>query len=224
MREEEHTSPTHDTQHGTQQADAAKGARALAGFVLLFGILAAVGGIVLPLSQLAQTGATVGVSIADADGLLGDLDADVVPEGASLDLAGADGATLVAEELPTNLRILTQLPWTLAGALLLTGAWLLRRMLLDIAAGRPFDPRMPGRLRGLAVVVLAGTLFPGLLEGVASVVVTQHLGGLPDGSPLAVPLFDAQLTPPLLVVALLIVAAQVFESGRQLTDDVQGLV
>lgn len=198
-------------------------ARLLAGFVLLFGVLAAVGGVVLALSQLGQSGASVSVVIEDPEVLLSD-EADLAPAGASLDLAGIDGAMLVAEELPVGLRVLTQLPWTLAGLLVLAGAWLLWRMLLEVAAGRPFHPRMPGRLRGLALVVFAGSLFPSMVEGAASAAVLDHLGGLPESSPLAFQLFEIGFPVPFLIVMVLFVAAQVFESGRQLEDEVEGLV
>ncbi|MFU8841526.1 MAG: hypothetical protein ACNA8R_12540, partial [Nitriliruptoraceae bacterium] len=98
-----------------------------------------------------------------------------------------------------------------------------RSMLLLVAAGRAFDRRMPGRLRALALVVLAGSLFPTAFDGLAATFVTNFLGGLPDGGPLGIQLFEVQLLP-LLVVALLGIAAQVFEAGRQLTEELEGLV
>jgi hypothetical protein len=210
-------------QRATPGQDAGGGARLLAGFVLVFGVLAALGGIVLPLSQLPASGSSVAVLVADPAELVPD-DGDLAPDGASLDLAGIDGAMLVADELPVGLRVLSQLPWTLAGLLLLGGAWLLWRILLDIAAGRPFHPRTPGRLRGLALVVLAGSLFPSMIEGVASAAVVEHLGGLPDGSPLGVQLFEVGLPMPFLVILLLFIAAQVFDAGQRLEEDVEGLI
>jgi hypothetical protein len=210
-------------QRGTPGPGAEIGARLLAGFVLVFGVLAAIGGIVLALSLIPQSGSSVAVLVADPAVLVPD-DVDLTPDGASLDLAGIDGAMLIADELPVGLRVLSQLPWTLAGLLLLTGAWLLWRMLLDIAAGRPFHHRMPGRLRGLALVVLAGSLLPSMVEGLASAAVIEHLGGLPDGSPLGFQLFEIGLPMPFLIVMLLFIAAQVFHSGQRLEEDVEGLI
>lgn len=220
MSDEQH--PGVSVRPGAGEPVAGVAARLLAGFVLVLGVLAAIGGIVLALSQLPQSGASVAVTVADPEVLLPD-EVDLAPDGAVLDLAGIDGAMLVAEELPVALRVLTQLPWTLSGLLLLVGAWLLWRMLLDIAAGRPFHPRMAGRLRGLALVVLSGSLFPSMVEGATSAAVINHLGGLPEGSPLGFQLFEIGMTP-WLAVPLLLVAAQVFESGRQLEEDVEGLV
>ena len=225
--------PDHQPMDGSPEIDhlpaagdaptAAKGARALAFVVLAFGILLAGVGLTLPVLQLTQDEASVAITVSDEAAVL-DVDPTALPAEATLRLSGADSVELVASDLPGWLRAATRLPQAVSGLLLLAGAWLVRRMLLDVAAGRPFDARMPGRLRGLTLVVLAGTILPPAFEGLASVLVTSHLGGLPDGSPFGVPLFTAVPLLPLLVALLLGIAAQVFESGRQLTDDLEGLV
>lgn len=197
--------------------------RALALAVLLFGVLAAGVGIAMPVVQLTQDGASVAIAVADTDAVLS-ADPELLPEDTSLELARTDAARLVADELPAGLRALSRVPQMISGLLLLAGAWLVRRMLLDIAAGRPFTTRMPGRLRGLSLLVLAGTLFPPAFEGLAATAVVTSVGGLPDGSPVATPLFTAVSVLPLLVAAVLAVTAQVFESGRRLSVDLEGLV
>ncbi len=53
---------------------------------------------------------------------------------------------------------------------------------------------------------------------------TSHLGGLPEGGPLGVPLFSVTPLLPLIVAWMLVVAAQVVEAGRRLNTDLEEVV
>jgi hypothetical protein len=56
------------------------------------------------------------------------------------------------------------------------GAWLLWRLLRDVAAGRPFHPRNPMRIAGIAGVLLIGVIAGGLLQNITTAMVLRHDG------------------------------------------------
>lgn len=205
-------------------------ARPLASAVLLLGVLFGVGGLTLVVNQLTQPGASVEVLVDEQ--LLGLDDVDGLPEGSALRVpdgggpAASDGhAAVVLEvaELPAGLRALSEAPFVAGGLLALGGAWILSRLLLEVAAGRPFAERNPTRLRALAVVALLAGIVPGLLSSLAAVATLEHVGAGGDDSPLGFTILELSLGP-LLLSAALFVAAAVFQHGQRLTDEVEGLV
>ncbi len=215
----------HDGTRGAAAAepvDASRGARRLAAVVLGLGILLAVVGLAQPALHVALDEAVVPVTVAEPGVVLGD-EPEGLPADSRLELTDERAFELVVAGLPGWQRALTGLGAAVGGLLVLTGAWLVRSMLLLVAAGRPFDPRVPGRLRGLALVVAASALLPAALAGLAAAIVVEGLGGLGGTDALGVDLFALEVLP-LLVAALLAVAAQVVESGRRLTEELEGLV
>ncbi|GEM_PF-3066822 len=215
----------HDGTRGAAAAepvDASRGARRLAAVVLGLGILLAVVGLARPALHVALDEAVVPVTVEEPGAILGD-EPEGLPADSRLELADERAFELVVAGLPAWQRALTGLGAAVGGLLVLTGAWLVRSMLLLVAAGRPFDPRVPGRLRGLALVVAASVLLPAALAGLAGAIVVEGLGGLGGTGALGVDLFALEVLP-LLVAALLAVAAQVVESGRRLTEELEGLV
>jgi hypothetical protein len=211
---------------------AAGPARGLAGAVLFVGVVLAVIGVALVVNQLTQPGGVVEVLVDEQ--LLGIGDVEGLPEGTALRIPeGASGTatdgtsagtvTLALEvaELPAWLRALTELPWAVSGIATLVGAIVLRRVLLEVAAGRPFAPGNPARLRVLAAVALVVALFPGMLSSLATVLTLEHLGA--SGPPLGFRILELSLSPFFLAATLLVVA-EVFKHGQSLTDDVEGLV
>ncbi len=215
----------HDGTRGAAAAepvDASRGARRLAAVVLGLGILLAVVGLAQPALHVALDEAVVPVTVAEPGVVLGD-EPEGLPADSRLELTDERAFELVVAGLPGWQRALTGLGAAVGGLLVLTGAWLVRSMLLLVAAGRPFDPRVPGRLRGLALVVAASALLPTALAGLAAAIVVEGLGGLSGAGALGVDLFALEVLP-LLVAALLAVAAQVVESGRRLTEELEGLV
>ncbi len=210
------------------QPTSAGPARALASAVLFLGVVLALIGVVQVVNQLTQPGATVEVLIEEQ--LLGLGDVDGVPAGAWLqvanggELGGGGGwatVSLQVGELPAGLRALSETPFLAGGLLALAGAVVLRRLLLEIAAGRPFDVRNPGRLQALAGLVLVAGILPGALASLATIATLEHLGAA--DSPLGFNVLDLSFEP-LLLSAALFVAAQVFSHGQRLTEDVEGLV
>jgi hypothetical protein len=211
---------------------AAGPARGLAGAVLVVGVLLAVIGVALVVVQLTQPGGVVEVLVDEQ--LLGIGDVDGLPEGTALRIpegasggatagSGGGSVTLALEvaELPAWLRALSELPWAVSGLATLVGAVVLRRVLLEIAAGRPFAPRNPARLRALAAVALFVAIVPGLLASLATVLTLEHLDA--SGPPLGFRILELPVSPFFLAAALLVVA-EVFRHGQSLTDDVEGLV
>ncbi|TVP75392.1 MAG: hypothetical protein EA340_00220 [Nitriliruptor sp.] len=217
--DEAHQEPT---SVGPLGADGARGARILAGAVLGLGLLLAVAALARPALNVAMDQTVVPVTVEEPEAILTD-DPEGLPPDSRIELARAGSVELVVTGLPAWLRALTGLGTAVGGVLLGVGAWLVRSMLLLVASGRAFDRRMPGRLRGLALVVLAGSVFPPAFDGLAATFAVNTLGGLPDGGPLGIQLFELQLLT-VLVVVLLGIAAQVFESGRRLTEELEGLV
>ena len=199
------------------------GARPLAALVLALGVVAALAGPVLAVYQLTQPGGSVTVMVFDPS-VLGDPTPEGLPEGTRLDLDGAvDTVDLEVAELPAGLRLLTRLDDVIASAILFAGALLLRNILVDIGRGQPFHPRMPGRLAGLALVVVLGAVFPGLAGTLATVVVLESINGMGGPSPLGFVIGELSLLP-FVVAGALVIASRAFRQGQQLTDELEGLV
>ena len=102
------------------------------------------------------------------------------------------------------------------------GGFLLRRLLLSIAEGRPFEPANARRLAVIAVLIgVVGTL-SGLLPQVAGIVVLDRLGQAGPDSPFVLGVHFSFL--PLLAMPVVLALAEAFRRGAALADDVAGLV
>jgi hypothetical protein len=213
---------------------AAGPARGLAGAVLVVGVLLAIIGVALVIGQLTQPGGVVEVLIDEQALRLSDVEG--LPDGTSLRIpegtsgtasAGSGGGTvtlaLEVAQLPPWLRALTELPWAVSGIATLVGAIVLRKVLLEVAAGRPFAARNPNRLRILAAIALVVAVVPGQLASLATVLTLDHLDAAGPASPLGFQILELSVSPFFLAAALLVVA-QVFKHGQALTDDIEGLV
>lgn len=199
---------------GPQAANpaAAVGARRLAGVVLGVGILLAAVGFADLAGNVVRDEALVTVTVERPDAVLDDVDG--LPAGSRLALTDERAVDLVIPGLSVWQRALSGVAAAATGILALAGAWLVRSLLLLVAAGRPLDRRVASRLRALAAVVVAATLLPPALDGLASAVILTGLGGLDTGGVLGVDLYRVELLP-LLVAAVLAVSAQVVTAGRQ---------
>lgn len=200
---------------------ATSSAGVLATLVLLAGLAAAAAGVILPVNQLTQPGGSVTVSAPDPGVAAGRVLPD--PErGVGVWLAASDPLRLGVAELPAHLRVLTETPALVGGLLALVAAWLLRDVLREVVAGRPFAPLVPQRLLGLALVAAAFSFVPAAFRSASSVAVLEYTG-LAAAPDLRVTAFSLDLGA-LLAAAILAIAASVFRHGGELARDTEGLV
>jgi hypothetical protein len=105
--------------------------------------------------------------------------APLLPAGGSLERIPSASADYVVEQLPAGLRLLAGAERALGALALGVGALLLRRLLLSIADGRPFDARNPRRIV-IAACLLVGGVAASVAARVVSTAVLDHVG-LGDG-------------------------------------------
>ncbi|QBI20092.1 DUF2975 domain-containing protein [Egibacter rhizosphaerae] len=219
-RDGEATEPEEPTEPD-EPVEPVGGGRLLAGFVMFVAVVVLVAVGVEAVVAVGSSGADVAVGVEDV--LLDEAAVeDGLPDGTHLE---ADEARyrLVADTLPLALRLLTVAGTLVGGLLGVTGAWLLAQVLRDIGSGRPFTGAAPGRLRWLAVVVLASALFPRMLDGAAAAAVFDHLGIAESPASLSYTILQLDAGW-LLLAAVLMVLAQAFAHGQRLAQDVEGLV
>ncbi|MFF4121562.1 hypothetical protein [Streptomyces sp. NPDC001714] len=184
------------------------------------------------------------ITAAQAEGLAGretqhalrQYDGDPTGHTLHLDVPGARGATWLDADLPTvTLRswgstvpeqILARGGTAVITVCVGVGAFLLHRILLSIAAGRPFESRNPRRIAGLAGAIWVAGVVPGVLTWAAASLVLHRTGLAGPDSPVVAPTVDligsviGNLLLPLLVLAF----AEAFHRGGELARDVEGLV
>ena len=117
-------------------------------------------------------------------------------------------------------RLLDLLPGVLLTAVVVAGAWLVLRVLRDVAAGDPFRPRNVTRLRALAVLVAIGLPVVWFAQGAVDLGLLTSLdidAGV-AGVVVAVP------WAPVVAGMLVALVAEAFKLGAGLRDDVEGLV
>jgi hypothetical protein len=175
---------------------------------------------VVPLHRLTVPGGSVPVTLApDVDSTF---DLPGLPGGTSVGPADG-GAVLDVGSLPIDVRLFTVASTVLAALAVAAGAWWLAGVLRSVGAGRPFDPRNPRRLAGVAAALLLGGLAAPMTGNAASIVVLDHLGLTGPDSPFALVLLELDLAPVLLALVVL-AAAEAFQRGAALTHEVDGLV
>ncbi|GAA4991190.1 DUF2975 domain-containing protein [Actinopolymorpha pittospori] len=189
-------------------------------------LLTAVGAILsalwFPIYQLTQSGGSVWVWTDAPDPRVS------VPTGTSLEfLQPAHSVQYIVDALPWWLRLLTTMPSALAYLSVGIGAVMLRRLVLTIREGRPFDRRNPRRIGVIAIMVAVGTSVTALVEGFAGRAVVHHVADVTDTPSLVDTIwsyFPRYEFEPLVVAAAIAVVAIAFRRGQQLTKDVEGLV
>ena len=204
--------------------------RAIAGLLLLAGIVAAVGGVGYAVNGATQAPATVTVpiSLEAVDGtprgpIAVSVDDVVVPDGARLQVA-ENGLLLVAG--PSRASRWTGFLARGDAALIGLGfgacALLLVPVVNAVAAGDPFRRSNAARIGWTgAIVGVVGMVAP-MLPNFAALAVYTSFDATEGANPFAV-VFGAGLAP-IGVAALIFVVAEAFRRGTQISADTAGLV
>lgn len=196
----------------------------LADAVLLIGVVLAVAGVAYAANGATQARGEVEVpvTLASPEGAAGVPIARAdLPAGSRLETP-ADRLVLRVTDSTVTEQLASRGDLLLIGLAAGAGGLLLRRLLLSVADGRPFEPANARRIAvGAGLVALAGTLGPTLPQ-LAAVLVLDRLGLTGPGGPFEVGVsFDLW---PLLVTPVLLALAEAFRRGAELADDVHGLV
>lgn len=102
------------------------------------------------------------------------------------------------------------------------GAIWLRRVLISIAEGKPFQPGNAARIAGIGGLVTLASLANDIIPVLGSHLVLQRLGLTGPTSPIFASVFPS--LGPLLVVPFLLALAEAFRRGADLAREVDGLV
>jgi hypothetical protein len=145
-------------------------------------------------------------------------DADL-PRGTSLELD--DTQVVLTYPRPSRaLMLLSLVPTMFIGLCTLATAWLLFGVLRDVGRGHPFGRGSLRRLLGLTLLVPIGLMSYDLLVAVGASTALDSLGV--EEGPLSAP--PVQLLAPLCVAFLLVALTAAFMRGRELHNDVAGMV
>jgi hypothetical protein len=202
--------------------------RFLAGAVVAVGLVAAVFGVAYAINGATHTKAEVAVPVELAPASSGDLrptgvrlSEPALPDGSWRE-AAQDELTLRAWDSTLVEQLLARGDAAVLGLSVGFGAFLLRRLLLSTAEGRPFEPGNARRIATIAVLVAAGGTLAAVLPDIAGILVLDRLGQTGPGSPFVVGVGFPLM--PVLVAPLVLALAEAFRRGAELAADVDGLV
>jgi hypothetical protein len=226
--------------------------RTLAGAVLAIGVVASIWGVAYDLNGATQAKAYVVVGVHARPGAVLQVDGTtpagapgtvLVKDGAeptapfSLTIPGvptdtsAPGSTLDGHGDPLTLRswgstvpeqLLSRGGLVVVGLCMGVGAVWLRRVLISIAEGRPFQSGNAARIAGIGGLVALASLANDIIPVFGSQLVLQRLGLSGPASPIFAAVFLS--LGPLLLVPFLLVLAEAFRRGAELAREVDGLV
>lgn len=198
-----------------------RGTTFLATVVLLWGAVSLGVAVVEPVNQLTQPGGDVSVMLTGDELVLARVPG--LPDGTWLEPDPDQvGLLLQVQSLPAGLRLATEAGTVVRGLSSALAAWLVWRLLSVIGAGRPFEARNPARLAAVALLVIVAGSGAQVVEHVVTMAVLEHLDATRAGTP-----FDIGVTfdlTPALLAAVLLALAEAFRRGRQLAEDVEGLI
>jgi hypothetical protein len=221
--------------------------RNLAGVVMAVGMVAGIWGVAYDINGATQARADVVVGVHARSGAVLQV-AGKTPAGAPGSVLVKDGAEgtgpfmLTIPGVPTSNwleghgdtltlhswdstvpeQLLNRGGFAVVGLCMGVGAVWLRRVLISIAEGRPFQSGNAARIAGIGGLVVFASLANDILPVLGSHLVVQRLGL--TGSPS--PIF-AEVVPSLallLAVPFLLALAEAFRRGAELAKEVEGLV
>jgi hypothetical protein len=217
--------------------------RTLASAVLTVGVIGAFAGVIYAVNGATQARGQVvvaaearpGARFAVAEPAVpgttapGQVTVDPEDNAIRLDAPGKDQASwleisagnvqLRAADSTAGEQVLARGGFAVLGLCLGAGAVLLRRLLLSIADGDPFERRNAGRIALIAGLVAVAAIAYELLPILATDLVVNRIGW----SGLVHSQLDLPLAP-LAAVPILLVLAQAFRRGTELAADTEGLV
>jgi hypothetical protein len=226
--------------------------RALAGTVLAVGVAAGIWGVAYDINGATQAEAFVVVGVHARPGAVlrvsgktsaGASATVLVADGAeptwpfNLTIpgipaeTGASSATLDGHGDTLTLRswgstvpeqLLSRGGLVVVGLCMGVGAIWLRRVLISIAEGRPFQSGNAARIAGIGGLLALASLANDIIPVFGSHLVLQRLGLTGPASPVFAAVFPS--FGPLLLVPFLLVLAEAFRRGTELTREVEGLV
>lgn len=222
--------------------------RRLAGFVAIFGVVAAFSGVAYAVNGATHAKAYVVVDVQaragavlqapgttpskaaesvlvtvdpfGSDGLR--LDLPGVPKTSWLEAAHTDSLKLRSWDSTVSENLLSRGGFAVSGLCFGVGALLLRRLLISIADGHPFRSGNAARLACIGGLLVLASLANDILPVLGSNLVLDRLGLTGPSSPVfaqVVPTLDT-----LLAVPILLALAEAFRRGTELAKDVEGLV
>jgi hypothetical protein len=193
--------------------------RFLASGSLLVGLVAAVYGVAYAINGVTQAQAPVPVSVHIRQAAR--LPVHWVGQCGWLQ-AGVGSVTLHAPGSTAAEWLASRGGGAVVGLCMGLGALLLRRLLLSIGRGQPFERGNAARIAGIAGLVVVATVAAGVLPYVGARLVLDrlHLGG--TGSPVTADLAISIV--PLLLAVFLLAFAEAFRRGTELARDAEGLV
>jgi hypothetical protein len=145
--------------------------------------------------------------------------ANALAEGGNLSLSAAGSATLTVADPSLGQRALLDLPTVFHTLPILLGIYWVFLLARSLSAGEPFAPRNPGRLFGISILIVVGSLGDNLLTAL-----TTHQ--LVAGTPLEAHVPFAFHFPllPLGIASVVGALAHAFQIGVRLRADTEGLV
>jgi hypothetical protein len=196
----------------------------MAGVILVAGVaVAAVTVLVVPAYQWDDPYAKFSVEMDyDRSALsLGTMFPSDVALPRGTDLALDDTSVVLTYPRPSReLLLLSLLPAAVVGVCALVTSWLLFGLLKDIGGGQPFSQASIRRLIALTLVIPGGVIAHDTLVSISAANALDSLGL--QGGPLVPP--PIHLLAPLSLAFLLMALTTAFRRGRELQDDVAGMV